>query len=108
MALTQVYLLWHWLFAGLAPSQAEAAPLMLAWVAACFGFLYGAQAWLRCYPEGRFANALYPWAYAGFYLDELFTRVTFKVWPVTLTSVQAQTLANRHFHFRSYSRGETL
>ena len=33
---------------------------------------------------GRSALAarLYSWAYAGFYLDERFTRWTFRLWPV--------------------------
>ncbi len=31
--------------------------------------------------EGRLARALYPWLFAGLYLDERFTRFTFRVWP---------------------------
>jgi NAD(P)H-quinone oxidoreductase subunit 5 len=96
LALTQLYLIWHLLFAGLAPLPAHPAPPLVAYVVLCFGVLYGSQVWLRCYPDGRFARALYPWAYCGFYLDETFTRFTFKIWPVKLSSVQAQTLANRN------------
>jgi len=84
------------LFAGLAPVQTHPAPLLVAWVVLCFGLLYGSQVWLRCYPDGRFARALYPWAYSGFYLDESFTRITFKIWPVRLSPIQAQTVVNRH------------
>ncbi|HEY9147369.1 MAG TPA: NADH-quinone oxidoreductase subunit L [Gammaproteobacteria bacterium] len=96
LALTQLYLIWHLLFAGLAPAAAAPASPLVAWVVLCFGVLYGSQVWLRCYPDGRFARVLYPWAYCGFYLDETFTRFTFKIWPVKLSLVQAQTLANRH------------
>ncbi len=96
LALTQLYLLWHLLFAGLAPPAAHPASPLVAWVVLCFGVLYGSQVWLRCYPDGRFARALYPWAYCGFYLDETFTRFTFKIWPVKLSPIQAQTLANRN------------
>jgi len=96
LALAQLYLVWHLLFAGLAPAAVPPAPQLVAWVALCFGVLYGSQVWLRCYPDGRFARVLYPWAYCGFYLDETFTRFTFKIWPVKLSPVQAQTLANRN------------
>jgi NAD(P)H-quinone oxidoreductase subunit 5 len=95
IALAQLYLLWHLLFAGLAPAPAHASTLAAGWVLLCFGILYGAQVWLRCFPGGRFARVFYPWAYCGFYLDETFTRLTFKIWPVKFSSIQSQTLANR-------------
>lgn len=96
LALTQLYLLWHVLFAGLAPAPAEVASPLVAWVVLSFVALYGIQVWLRCYPKGRFARAFYPWAYCGFYLDETYTRLTFKIWPVKLSPIQAQTLVNRN------------
>jgi NAD(P)H-quinone oxidoreductase subunit 5 len=97
LALVQLYLLWHLLFAGLAPLPAQAAAPAVIWVALCFSVLYGAQVWLRCFPEGRFARVFYPWAYCGFYLDETFTRLTFKIWPVKFRSTQAQaTFSHRH------------
>ncbi|KAA1191859.1 NADH-quinone oxidoreductase subunit L [Pseudohalioglobus sediminis] len=105
LALTQLYLLWHLMFAGLAPAPASVASPLVAWVVACFAVLYCTQIWLRCYPQGRFARAFFPWAYCGFYLDETFTRLTFKIWPVTFTPLQAQTLANRYHHAQS---GESL
>ncbi len=95
LALTQLYLLWHALFAGLAPAPAEVGSPLVAWVLLSFAVLYGTQVWLRCYPGGRFARAFYPWAYCGFYLDETYTRLTFKIWPVKLSPTQAQTLAIR-------------
>lgn len=95
LALTQLYLVWHLLFAGLAPPAATADWFLIAWVGSCFTALYAAQIWLRRYPYGRLARVLYPWAYCGFYLDETFTRLTFKFWPVRLSPTQAQTLVNR-------------
>ncbi|MEQ9465212.1 MAG: hypothetical protein RJQ10_16235, partial [Haliea sp.] len=83
-------------FAGRGPAATAVAWPLVLWVALSFALFYGTQVWLRCYPRGRFARAFYPWAYCGFYLDEVFTRLTFRVWPVKLNPVQAQTLANRN------------
>lgn len=94
LALTQLYLLWHWLFSGLAPAASEASLSMTVWVVLSFGVLYGVQIWLRRYPDGGFARRFYPWAYNGFYLDETITRLTFKIWPVKFSAVQAQTVAS--------------
>ena len=96
LALTQLYLLWHALFAGLAPPASAVAKPLVVWVLVCFVGLYATQVWLRRHPRGQIARALYPWAYCGFYLDETFTRLTFKLWPLRLSPVQAQTLVNRH------------
>lgn len=97
LTLTQLYLLWHALFVELAPAPAHPDWPLVAWVVASFAVLYGIQVWLRCFPAGRFARQFFPWAYCGFYLDETFTRLTFRIWPVRLTPPQAQTLANRHY-----------
>jgi NAD(P)H-quinone oxidoreductase subunit 5 len=94
--LTQLYLLWHTLFAGLAPTARIASFELMVWVGLLFSSLYAAQIWLRAYPRGRVAAALYPWAYAGFYLDETFTRVTFKLWPAPANSSTTATPANRY------------
>ena len=34
--------------------------------------------------HGAVASRLYPWFYAGLYLDEWFTRMTFRIWPAKL------------------------
>lgn len=94
VTLTQLYLFWHWLFSGLAPTATAAQPLALVWVLCSFGALYAIQIWLRRYPTGRFARHFYPWAFGGFYLDETVTRLTFKLWPVKFSAVQARTVAN--------------
>ena len=57
---------------------------LTAWVLVWFCILFAVQWIVRAAPEGRLAHRLYPWFYAGFYLDELFTRLTFRVWPARL------------------------
>lgn len=95
LGLTQLYIVWHIVFADLAPPAADVAPALTLWVVMIFSLLYLMQVWLRCYPSGQLATRLYPWAYNGFYLDETFTRLTFKFWPARLSPRQAQTLVNK-------------
>jgi NAD(P)H-quinone oxidoreductase subunit 5 len=61
---------------GAAPSMA-----MVAWVLGCFSLLFVIQGIVRAQPQGALARGLYPWLFAGLYLDELFTRLTFRLWP---------------------------
>jgi NAD(P)H-quinone oxidoreductase subunit 5 len=95
LALTQLYLLWHLAFAFVAPAIGSVSTVATAWVLLSFVSLYSIQSWLRSYPHGSFATALYPWAYSGFYLDESFTRLTFRVWPARLSPAQSQTQVHR-------------
>lgn len=39
------------------------------------------QVLITVQPHGAFASALYPACFAGFYVDEVFTRLTFRWWP---------------------------
>ena len=48
---------------------------------AVFTALFLCQGWLSARPNGAFARALYPRLFAGLYLDDLFTRLTFRLWP---------------------------
>lgn len=43
--------------------------------------------------DGRLARALGPWLFAGLFLDERFTRLTFRVWPPRLPRRDAPSLA---------------
>ena len=65
-------------------------PALVAWVLACFGLLFVLQGAVRAWPRGALARGLYPWLFAGLYLDELFTRLTFRLWPARLPPGQAQ------------------
>lgn len=84
LGIAQLYLFWHLVAATVAPpATAPSAPLAI-WAGACFLALYGLQSWLLAFPAGRVSARLYPWAYAGFYLDERFTRLTFRIWPARI------------------------
>lgn len=78
------YTLGHAVFTTLAP-DVQGSPMMdltrLAIVALGFGTLYVVQATVATRPGGRLARSLYPACFAGFYLDEIWTRLTFRVWP---------------------------
>lgn len=81
LGLAQCYLLAHSLFAGLLPlAPAGELPQLAAVAVTALLLLYGLQAWMQILPNSPFARTLYPWAYAGFYVDERFTRLTFQWW----------------------------
>ncbi len=58
-----------------------ASPVLVGWVLGCFGLLFMVQGAVRVWPHGTLARRLYPALFAGLYLDELFTRLTFRAWP---------------------------
>jgi len=86
LMLTQLYLLWHVTFGRLVPESGGPSLPLALWVGACFASLYVVQIWLLAYPRGTVATKLFHWAYAGFYLDERFTRLTFRIWPAKVTA----------------------
>jgi NAD(P)H-quinone oxidoreductase subunit 5 len=69
-------------------------PVLVAWVLGCFGLLFIVQGAVRAQPQGALARGLYPWLFAGLYLDELFTRLTFRLWPAQVPATPG-TLAQR-------------
>jgi NAD(P)H-quinone oxidoreductase subunit 5 len=81
-------------------SQIGAAPPMelVAWVLGCFGLLFVLQGAVRIRPDGAIARTLYPWLFAGLYLDELFTRLTFRLWPARFPHVPEPALASALAH----------
>jgi NAD(P)H-quinone oxidoreductase subunit 5 len=98
LLVTQLYVLWHLGFATVVGPLGSPLPWFSVWVGACFGALYLLQVWLLAYPRGMVARALYPRAYAGFYLDERFTRLTFRVWPARVEAAPANSLRYSSFH----------
>jgi NAD(P)H-quinone oxidoreductase subunit 5 len=84
VGLVALYAGWHFLFGALAPTATTASPSdwgRLGLVVAGFALLFVTQALISARPTGRVAQALYPACFAGFYLDEVFTRMTFHLWP---------------------------
>ena len=45
------------------------------------------QGAVRIWPRGALAHGLYPTLFAGLYLDELFTRMTFRLWPARVPAL---------------------
>lgn len=65
-----------------APRALDAGSLLrLGLVAALFAAAFGLHTWLVAAPAGRLSRRLFPMVFAGFYLDEIFTRLTFAFWP---------------------------
>jgi hypothetical protein len=60
------------------------ATVMAPWLAALIVglvVLFIAQSILQTRPSGRFANWLQPHLLSGLYIDDWFTRITFRLWP---------------------------
>jgi len=74
-----------WLGAGAAGAPPSMA--LVAWVIGCFALLFIVQGAVRARPQGALARSLYPWLFAGLYLDELFTRLTFRLWPARVPAL---------------------
>lgn len=86
LGLSVLYLTLHWLFAaGLqlsVPDQAGWMKLRVGWVLFVFTALYLLQSLILARPAHALCRRLYPYFYAGLFLDDLFTRLTFRLWPV--------------------------
>jgi NAD(P)H-quinone oxidoreductase subunit 5 len=74
----------HLLFERWLGAPAAASRGLVAWVIGCFVVLFVVQGAVRARPQGAVARRLYPYLFAGLYLDELFTRLTFRVFPARL------------------------
>lgn len=89
------YLLWHQAAGWILDQHLAEAPLPLALLA--MGLLVGLyllQGLLLARPRGALAQRLYPLAFAGFYLDEHFTRLTFRLWPAHAPQPLSATLGD--------------
>jgi NAD(P)H-quinone oxidoreductase subunit 5 len=80
---SQVYLGWHWVMSEWVGVATHPPMLVLAvWSLLVFVTLYVAQVAVSIRKAAASSNPFYDWIYAGLYLDERFTRLTFRVWPV--------------------------
>ncbi|MBU0902599.1 MAG: NADH-quinone oxidoreductase subunit L [Gammaproteobacteria bacterium] len=80
-----LYLLWHFAAAhvlGSSPAPSVLQHYLGLFALLLFVTLYVFQGLIITRPTGALARRLYPLAFAGFYLDEHFTRLTFRLWPV--------------------------
>ena len=78
------YFGWHVVFERLAPGinagmEASSAQWMI--VVTGLGVLFVAQSLLQTRPNGWFSRWLQPHLVSGLYIDDWFTRVTFRLWP---------------------------
>ncbi len=98
LAIVLVYASAHWMMGVLvAPVYPSDSTALLASgiVALAFMALFVAQAVILSRPTGTVARALYPACFAGFYLDEIFTRLTFRLWPPAPTPAPTRQLRQR-------------
>ena len=85
VGLTLLYMVWHQAFGTLLQQGAPPHFALELFAAACFVSVYFLQFWLVHRASSPLARALYPWAYAGFYADERFTRWALGVFPRAMT-----------------------
>lgn len=57
-----------------------------AWTVVLFLLLFAGQTYVATRGSSRPARLLYAWFYGGLFLDERFTRLTLRVWPVRLST----------------------
>lgn len=82
--LTLLATLAHALPLGLVDAPHDAAGIL---VAAAMGLMYAALVVLQRWPQHL--SAWRRWSYAGFYVDEVYTRVTLSLWPARWTPRKA-------------------
>lgn len=83
---TVAYFAGHAIFEGLIPSMEPGPALTFRWwiVLAGLGALFFAQTVMQAAPNGLLARILQPYVHSGLYLDDWFTRLTFRLWPPQL------------------------
>jgi NAD(P)H-quinone oxidoreductase subunit 5 len=78
------YFGWHILFEAIAPAITSGlTESTLKWqiVIGGLGLLFVVQTILQTRPNGRFASWLQPHLLSGLYIDDWFTRMTFRLFP---------------------------
>lgn len=69
-----------------APTASPPSVALMGVVGVSFGLLFVMQSWIRAQPQAPWVQRLYPWFFAGLHLDEWFTRLTWRVWPLRTTT----------------------
>ena len=83
LAGAQLYIGWHWVMTEALGVATFPPDFILAYMSLLlFVALYVAQIALSIRRPAAAASPFYDWIYAGLYLDERFTRLTFRLWPV--------------------------
>ncbi len=92
----QLYVGWHWVVSGWIGVATFPPNFVLAvWSLLVFVALYAAQLAVSLRRPSDSASPFYEWIYAGLYLDERFTRLTFQLWPVRAASAALEGSAVR-------------
>jgi NAD(P)H-quinone oxidoreductase subunit 5 len=83
---TALYFALHIVFDGIAPAISAEAESPFKWKVVTVGLvvLFIAQTLFQTNPRGRLARFLLPHLSSGLYIDEWFTRLTFRIWPPRL------------------------
>ena len=89
VALTAFFAIVHSLSGFVWTSHRAASAPTSAWAIAAFGFaaLFVTQIMLLYRPSGLLARELHPLLFGGLYLDEIFTRLSLRVWPASRHTV---------------------
>ena len=87
MGASAAYFGWHVLFEQIAPQISDgpgASDRLWQVVVGGLAVLFVAQSIMQTRPNGRFSTWLQPHLDSGLYIDDWFTRVTFRLWPPAL------------------------
>lgn len=99
LGVATLYFVWHALFGWLlaVPAEgAEASLPRLTIVLGGFAVLFILHSSMSAWPHGALARTLHPPLFAGLYLDELFTRLTFRIWPARLPAAKGSGSISLH------------
>jgi NAD(P)H-quinone oxidoreductase subunit 5 len=83
---TALYAVWHAMFEAVAPWIDAGTQSPYQWSLVLIGLvvLFVAQTIVQTRPNSRLARMAQPHLFSGLYLDEWFTRLTFRLWPPRL------------------------
>jgi NAD(P)H-quinone oxidoreductase subunit 5 len=93
LGVTGLYFLWHVAAAEVLPLPEATGLFVEGWILVGLGFvgLFAVQTAVQLRPESALARSLHRWLFAGLFLDERFTRLTFHLWPPRLGTSGART-----------------